>query len=89
MNLRIRPVEAFLQIENDLSTLGPKQMVPGAVGTAFDKPDREDIDVPRGDLERIAAVIKQLWMPSIECDVDRRMGGRLLITARIAVSPAG
>ena len=59
--------------------------MPGAVGTAFDKPDREDIDMPRGDLERIAAVIKQLWMPSIECDVDRRMGGRFLIGHRVGL----
>ena len=82
LNLRVRPGEALLQVENDLAAFDPEQMVPRAIGTALDKPDSEDIDVPRRDLERVATVIEQFWMATIECDVTSRTGSPFLIARR-------
>ena len=61
-----RMTEAFLQVQDDLARLGAKQMLPCALRAAFDRPDRKDIDVARGYLENVPAVIEQLRMTAIE-----------------------
>lgn len=66
-------IEAFLQVKDDLARLCPKQMLPSALRVAFDRPDREDIDVPRGDLENVTAVIEQLRLTAIEHDTAKRL----------------
>ncbi len=43
-------VETFLEVQNDLTSFYPVQMVPGAGHLAFDKTDGEDINMPRCDL---------------------------------------
>jgi hypothetical protein len=78
-DLYARTVEAFLQVEQDLAALHPAQMVAGALRTASDKPDGEDIDMPRSDLKHVAAVVEKLRVTAIEHDVAR---GPLLIGHR-------
>jgi hypothetical protein len=76
-------VEAFLQIENDLACLCPKQMLARALGAAFDAADGEHVDMARGDLKHVPAVIEKLWVTAIEYDstngvnVARSIGRRL------------
>jgi hypothetical protein len=85
LNLRARAVETGLQVENDLSALDPEQMMPGAFRAAFDKPDREDVNMPRRDLERVAAMIEKFWVTAIEYDVARGTGARFRIGPRLGL----
>ena len=74
LNWGTRAVETCLQVENYFSALDPEQMVPGAFRVAFDRPDSEDIDMPRRDLERVAVVVEHLGVAAIEDDAIRRAG---------------
>ena len=82
-------VEAILQVENDLAAFDPEQMLPCARGIAVHKSDGEDIDMPRRDLERVAAVIEQFWVTAIERDMARRTGVRFLIGRRLGLLEQG
>ena len=59
------------RISTPASTIGP-WLPEGALGAALYKPDSEDINMPRRDLERVAMMIEQLRVATIECDVARR-----------------
>jgi hypothetical protein len=76
-------VEAFLQVKDNLACLCAKQMLPSTLRAVFDKPDREDIDVPRGDLKNVPAVIEQLRVAAIEYDMTDRANVARLIGHRV------
>jgi hypothetical protein len=82
LNSHARTVEACLQVENDLTALDPEQMVPGALRTAFDNSDSEDIDMPCLDLKGVPAVVEKFRVTAIEYDVARWTGAPLLIGHR-------
>ena len=49
-------------------------MVSGAFCASVDKPYRENVDMPRRDLERVAVVVEHLGVAAIEDDAIRRAG---------------
>ena len=49
-------------------------MVSGAFCASVDKPYRENVDMPRRDLERVPAVVQKSGVTAIEHDVVRRTG---------------
>jgi hypothetical protein len=60
-------------------------MMPCAGHIAFHKSDGEDIDMSRRDLQRVSAVVEQLWMTAIEGDMARRTGASVLPGHRLGL----
>ena len=74
LDLHAGAVDGIRQIENDLAALDPEQMVPRAGRVAFGHADGEDIDMPRHDLQHVAAMVEKLRVTAIEHDARRRAG---------------
>jgi hypothetical protein len=72
LNWQAGPVETILKIQDHLAALYPEQMAPRAGHIAFHKADGEDIDMPRRDLQSVAAVVEKLGVATVEHDMARR-----------------
>jgi hypothetical protein len=74
LDLHAGPFETSLQVQYDLATLHPEQMVTCSRDIAPHKPDGEHVDMSRRDLQRASAVVEKLRVTTIEGDVARWTG---------------
>ena len=79
LNSRAGAFDGVLQVESDLAGLDPKQMVPDAFVIPVGDADREDIDVPCRDLQRMVTIVEKLRVAAIQHDARRQRTCRALI----------
>jgi hypothetical protein len=74
-----RAVEGFRQVEKDLTTPDPKQVMSRAFGAASDTADGEDIDMSESHLQHVLTVVEKLRVTAIERDAGWRANRRVVI----------